>query len=67
VHYDWQCEDGVWYVNTSRYRVLEIYYDAKDSELPDYIDPVEESIFLSQLPRDVVEQRIWPLICAGER
>jgi hypothetical protein len=45
--------------------VLEIYYDADDSGLPEYVDPDEETTFLSQLPPDVVQDRIWPLIFDG--
>ena len=41
-------------MNPSRYRLVEIYDDAKDVELPPYVDPVEETCFLSKLPQDVV-------------
>jgi hypothetical protein len=55
-------EDEVWRVNTSRYQLIEVYYDAVDLELPLYVEPVEETTFLSGLPADVVEDRVWLLI-----
>jgi hypothetical protein len=65
VQYEWRLEDDVWHVNTSRFKVIKIYYDAEDSELPKYVDPVEETSFPSQLPPDIVRQRIWPLVFDG--
>jgi hypothetical protein len=65
VQYEWHLDDDVWRVNTSRFRVLEIYYDAQDSDLPEYVDPVVETTFLSRLPADVVGDIIWPRIFEG--
>jgi hypothetical protein len=62
VQYEWHMEDEAWWVNTSKYRLIEVYYDAVDLELPPYVEPVEETTFLSSLPADVVEDRVWPLI-----
>jgi hypothetical protein len=45
--------------------VLEIYYDAEDSPLPQYVEPRKKKTMLSCLPRDVVESSIWPLIVQG--
>ena len=52
----------MWVVDYSRYRVVELYYDALDKELPPYMEPQEERTFLSALPRDVVVSIIWPLL-----
>jgi hypothetical protein len=58
VQYDWHLEDGVWYVNTCRYRILEIYYDALDLDLPAYEESVTETNLLSILLSDVVRRYI---------
>jgi hypothetical protein len=48
-----------------QYRVLEIYYDAEDVELRDYVELGVEMTLLSSLPRDVVESYIWPRVIEG--
>jgi hypothetical protein len=45
-------------VNTSQYKILEIYYDVEGFDLPEYVDPVEETTFLSRLLADVVKHCI---------
>jgi hypothetical protein len=66
VEYDWGLtEDGMWVLQSSSYRVVEIYYNVEDKDLPQYVDPHVETSFLSALPDSVVESNIWPHVIHG--
>lgn len=66
VEYDWcMTEDGTWVQNSSRFRVVEIFYDASDNDLPLYEEPHVETTFLTFLPDDIVRSQIWPLVIQG--
>jgi hypothetical protein len=49
-------------LQSTRYRVVEVYYDAKDKDLLQYVEPQVETTFLSILLLEVVDRHIWPLI-----
>jgi hypothetical protein len=65
VQYDSGCLNEVWRIQTPRYRVLEIYYDPEESQLPELVESLEESMLLSSLSHEVVDTYIWPLVLEG--
>ena len=66
VQYEWFIsEDGTWMHNPCRFRVVEIYYDASDNDLPQYEESHMETCFLTALPEDIVRSRICPLVIQG--
>ena len=66
VEYEWcMSEDGTWVQNSTRYRVVELFYDASDNDLPLYEEPHVETTFLTTLPHDVVLNLIWPQVIQG--
>lgn len=67
VHFEFQYIDGVWCINSNRYRVVELFYDAEDIDLPQFVEPVEETTLLSILSQDVVQHHIWPRIVHGSQ
>jgi hypothetical protein len=66
VQYDWcMTEEDTWVQNSSRFRIVEIYYDASDRDLPVYEEPYVETKFLTVLPDEIVQSHIWLQVIQG--